>query len=500
MATGLDILVTAVDRASAVLKDIGTAGKKAGDEVEDGADDASSALDRLKEKAGGIGTILAGIGGTAIGASLLQSFDDSAVSAGKLQAQLGLTKDEAKEFGDIARDVYGNNFAEDLGSATQAVAGIHQALGLTGSELQDTTEDIFRISDAFGHLGAEPEIITENVRAMRAAFPDKSEAEILDLITHGFQSGAGASGDLQDTLQEYPRAFSTIGLSGQDMMNFLESGLEAGARNSDVLGDAVKEMGIIIKEEGSAGQVALSEMFGDKQAAELIKNFGEGGEAGREAFFKILEGLNEIDDPLERNKRAVELFGTKGEDLAGVLDDMLPAFLATKDASIDLEGATKSLDSQYAGIGNRIDGFKRKMETGVVGTLGDVAGPAVSAGIALSGVGTAMAGLSGVGGTIAGVIGKIPAAIGGMIPKIVAWTVATWASVSAHLAAAVAWAAAYLPIIAIIAAVIAVAAALYLAWRTNFLGIQDITASVWGAIKAAISAVIDWLRRRSKRC
>jgi hypothetical protein len=42
-------------------------------------------------------------------------------------------------------------------------------------------------------------------------------------------------------------------------------------------------------------------------------------------------------------------------------------------------------------------------------------------------------------------------------------------------------------------AVVAGVALLATAWKTNFLGIQDITSSVWEWIKTTFQAGIDWI-------
>ena len=388
--------------------------------------DAQQSFDDLGISAGDVVSKVGEIGGALAGAALTGHLEDSTVSLGKLQAQLGLTNEETAALGEVARTVYTNNFGESIGEATRVTGLLHQALGTTGEELAEATEDVFRITDAFGELGAEPDIIAENVRVMKQAFPDKSDAEILDLIAFGFQEGAGRSGDLQDSLQEYPRFFSEIGLSGEDMMNFFNTGMDAGARNSDLLGDAVKEMGIIIQETGSDGQIALQNMFGEDEAESLITNFAAGGEAGREAFFTILEGLNEIEDPLERNRVATELFGTKGEDLAGVLDDMLPAFLATKDGMNEVGDVTGTLDAQYVGMGSTLEGFKRKFESSLIGPLGSVGAPAQEAITAFGGIATGLTGLSALGIDVGGTISSLGSKLLAVVSPTNLVTAAQW--------------------------------------------------------------------------
>lgn len=448
------------------------------------AKDAARAFDDIGKKSDGLTDKLGGLGGALAGAALTGHIEDSTVSLGELRAQLGLTEEETKELGAVARDVYTDNFGASIGEATQVTGLLHQALGTTGDELKNATEDVFRITDAFGHLGADSQIVAEDVRVMKQAFPDKSDAEILDIIAMGFQEGAGRSGDLQDTLQEYPRFFSEIGLSAEDMTNFLVSGMEAGARNSDLLGDAVKEMGIIIQEEGSKGQERIAKIFGDEQAQQLITNFAEGGEAGREAFFTILEGLNEIEDPLERNQAAVDLFGTKGEDLAGVLDGMLPSFIATKDQMNEVGDVTGSLDAQYVGMGSTLEGLKRKFESNLIGPLGGVAAPAQEAVTAFGGVATGLAGLSALGVDVGGVVSDLGGKLAGAVKPTQLMSGAQ-AALNVVMSAN--------PVLLVVLALAALTAGLIIAYKESET-FRNIVNGVWESIQETVMPVLDWFR------
>ena len=51
----------------------------------------------------------------------------------------------------MAQEVFVNNFGESIGDATQAVGLVRQQLGeLSDQELQDATQNAFRLADAFG--------------------------------------------------------------------------------------------------------------------------------------------------------------------------------------------------------------------------------------------------------------------------------------------------------------------------------------------------------------
>jgi phage-related protein len=79
---------------------------------------------------------------------------------------------------------------------------------------------------------------------------------------------------------------------------------------------------------------------------------------------------------------------------------------------------------------------------------------------------------------------------GALVSAFVAWAAATWAQVAAALALNTAM----LPWIALLAAIGIAIAALYLAWSTNFLGIQDITNTVIGFVGPYVSATVDAMK------
>jgi hypothetical protein len=89
------------------------------------------------------------------------------------------------------------------------------------------------------------------------------------------------------------------------------------------------------------------------------------------------------------------------------------------------------------------------------------------------------AALNGIMPVLAGLGAAILYAV---VPGFIAWAVAAGAAAIATLAALA-------PAIAVGAAV----ALLYYAWQNNFLGIQDITASVWATVQPYFTQLVDWL-------
>lgn len=384
------------------LAELGPAAKAAGDDIERGLN-------------------LGAIGGAFASAGAASSIDSAVTASGRLRAQLGLTAEEAREFDAVAKEVYADNFGETMGEAAQATGLVHQALGLVGDDLRDATEDVFKVADAFEHLGADPMIIIEDLRAMKDLWPGADEAALLDMVTESFQRGTGGAGDLQDTLQEYPQYFSNIGLTATDMFRILDLGMENNARNTDVVADSFKEMALLVREEGSTAQVAIREMFPPQEAERLIADFAAGGAAGRDAFYSIIEAVNAAGTEQERTNGILAVFGDIGGDNANVIEDLIPQLVAMKDETREVGDATATLDHQYRGFRNSLEGITRWMETNALGSLGDVglgfADVASNAGIAvlgLKGMRDMLPGLTGRLGLAATAAGGLAAALPGV--------------------------------------------------------------------------------------
>lgn len=381
--------VKAVENLKEEIGELGPAAKAAGDEIERGLN-------------------LGALGGSLASAGLADRFNDATTSAGAMRAQLGLTGDEAREFDAISKQVYRNNFGDTMGHASQVTGVVHQSLGLVGDELSNATQLIFSVSDAFEHVGADTQMMTDNLRVMKASWPGLDETRGLDLIANSFQSGTGNAGDLLDTIQEYSPIFADMGFSADDMFLILNEGMRNGARNTDFLADAFKELGIRIQTEGDTGQQALAKMFPPDEAERLITDFSRGGEAARDAFEVIAGALVDVKDPQDQYNLAVELFGTKAEDLSTSLIPTLQGSLDGLASSTDgARGAAELTGEQYTGFRNTLEGLMRSIETSALGTIGEVGvgfgDVAANAGIAIlgfQGIKDVLPGLNdGLGGT-----------------------------------------------------------------------------------------------------
>jgi len=359
--------------------------------------DTGTEVDRVRS---GLAALATG----AVGAKLSGDIDDVTSSAGHLRAMLGLTKEEAKEFEKVSRDVYSEGLGEDLREVTSAVAQVNQALGLTGDELKSQTENVLLLNKTFEELGADTQTDLNAVKVMTEAWGISSQ-EAFDIITTGFQNGAGRSGDLLDTLTEYPTHFKALGLTAKDSLSWLSIGMENGAFNTDKLADSIKEFGIRVKTDGDTAQVAIQNMFPPEESQRLLDAFAAGGDAGRDAFYKVFEALSQIEDPAQRYNTAIQLMGTQAEDLtADTLLPMMDAFVKQKDAQMETEGATKTLGEELSGLNATLEQLSRTIEMSTIGSLG-VFAPVLQLIIqGVSGVGMALLALQGLGISTGGIL------------------------------------------------------------------------------------------------
>ncbi|WP_405759427.1 phage tail tape measure protein [Streptomyces sp. NBC_01420] len=257
---------------------------------------------------------------------------------GQLRAALGLTTTEANEVGRVVGQLYARGVVESVEDGTAAVqaalrAGLAAPDDLPGLEAISTSvadlgrlmeEDVGKVARAVGQM-------------VRTGLVDNA-AEGVDLLTKSVQQGGNVAEDLLDTFTEYPTQFRQLGLSAEEAFGLIQQGLAAGARDSDVIADALKEFSI----EAAQGGKRVTDAFkaAHLDADRLTAAFAKGGPAARDALGEVFDKVQSIEDPLKRNQVAVGIFGTKAEDLAGAL------------AALDLNTATKEMDG-FGGAAKR---------------------------------------------------------------------------------------------------------------------------------------------------
>jgi hypothetical protein len=261
--------------------------------------------------------------------------------------------------GGMAFDALSSN----IGAAAEASEVLQKQFDdLSGANLQAVAEDALYLQNAFG-MDMQNSVNAAD-RVMQQ-FGGTAE-EAFEALRTGAQMNLDRFGDLSDTLNEYSQDFADVGLTAQETMAIINSGLEAGARNTDVIGDAFNEFGIRLKDP--AIYDSIKEL--DSGLGELIDAFQYGEIDQATAFSRIRDELLAMEDPIKRNALGVELFGTKWEDMG---DQAALAMLETSQALDNGTLSVEQMTASNATLGQSIAMIQSSIQAAFVPALTELA-------------------------------------------------------------------------------------------------------------------------------
>ena len=307
------------------------------DAAEDGGKKASgnlaSSFDDLK---GAGGKLLGGAVGAAIVGGLQLGMERIQARA-QITQQFGLIKEDAERLGQQAADIYAGGWGEGTADVMTSLAQVNQRLVETGivgvEETARIGESATVLAEVFG-MDVSEVIEATSKLMLNGLAPDAQTA--MDLLGTAMQQGGNAAGDLFESVDEYAQHFADFGLGAEDMMALFIHGMQNGQRDTDKLADAVKEMRIRTVDSVDGISDAYADLGLDADAYRL--KIIAGGPSAKKAFGEIIDAIRSVEDPIERNRIAVELMGTPIEDLG-----------------------VKALDS-FAAMGEGVDGFTGKID------------------------------------------------------------------------------------------------------------------------------------------
>lgn len=152
-----------------------------------------------------------------------------------------MSKQEAEELTNVARDIYYKGFGESLDQSTDALILVKRNLGdLNNQDLQNITEQAMVLENT---MGADMDETLRGVNGLMVNF-GLSAQDAMDLMVSGTQNGLDKTHELGDNMAEYSQLWSQMGYSADETFGMLQNGLDAGAYNLDKVNDLVKEMGI----------------------------------------------------------------------------------------------------------------------------------------------------------------------------------------------------------------------------------------------------------------
>lgn len=225
----------------------------------------------------------------------------------KFQAQTGASSNEMNKFKNIARDVWSNNFGEDISDVADMMARVKQQMqGISDVDLKNVTEDLLTLRDAYGMDENET---LRGAKQLMEQFGISSE-KAFDLIAKGAQNGLDYSGELGDNIAEYAGIFKQAGYSAEEYLQTITNGVKSGSYNLDKAHDAVNE----ITTRMSDGTIEKSlDSFNDK-TKEVFQAYKEGGATQKDVQDAIIQDIKETTNQQEALNKASIAFGTMGED------------------------------------------------------------------------------------------------------------------------------------------------------------------------------------------
>lgn len=368
----------AADEASETLRDRLTAG----------AQSAAQGIDRGLSVAGAAG-------GAALAAGVMEGLQQAGLQ-GKLKAQLGLSAKESERIGKVAGDLFANAYGESMEEVNDAIKSVIQNMdgmrGASSAVLKDTAKDALNLANV---MGEDVGKVTAAVAQMLKTGLAKNAKEAFDVLTVGTQKGINKAEDLLDTFIEYGTQFRKLGIDAKMATGILSQGLKAGARDADIVADALKEFSIraVDMSDSSIAAYKALGLNGEEMSAKIAK----GGASASAGLQLVLDRLRAIDDPVKREAAAVGLFGTQAEDLGQALFAIDPSKAVQSLGQVG--GAADRMDKALGESANvTLEKFKRQLQQGIVNAMATSVIPAINSFIqALEGIGIS-------GGAIAKVV------------------------------------------------------------------------------------------------
>lgn len=299
----------------------------------------------------GVTAVAGAIGGMALaiktGVNQAMELDDAMA---KFQAQTGASSSEMNKFKNIARDVWSNNFGENVSDVADMMARVKQQMqGISDVDLKNVTEDLLTLRDTFGM--DENETLRGAQQLMKQFGITSQEA--FNLMATGAQNGLNKSDELGDNIAEYSGKFKQAGYSADEYFQLMQNGLDGGAYNLDKVNDAINEVTTRLVD----GNIEKALDSFDTKTQDVFKAWQEGRKTQKDVVNAIVEDISKTTNQQEKLNKAATAFGTMGEDFnAGFIQSLT----TVGDKYKDVEGTMdKVKDIANGGLKNALSGLGR---------------------------------------------------------------------------------------------------------------------------------------------
>ncbi|MBV6758351.1 phage tail tape measure protein [Rhodococcus opacus] len=325
--------------------------------------------DRLGDLASSTGPIagsLLGVAalGVAAGAALAAAIEDG-LSAERdrdlFQAQTGVTEAQARKFGLAAGEAYSDVFGESVEANLSTLKlALQNNIIDPGATQRDAEAVVAQLDTITTALDGDMTTSVNAVSALMSTGLATSATEAADMIANAVGGSANKGDDLLEVIWEYSAGWKNAGLNAETALALIEQSTDSGAWNADVAGDAMREWGRRISEEGDDVKEALGGM--GFEAEGMFERLSSGGEDSAAAFDELLDKVRSIEDPLERNNAIAALLGDTAGDFYDVFASWDPSE-ALKNFG-EFEGAAGRLANTIGGnASTSVEGAMRSIET-----------------------------------------------------------------------------------------------------------------------------------------
>lgn len=374
----------AVDENAKAMKQAADATEEYGQSLEEVKEEAAKGAGGL----GGLGDVLGKLknpmavtaaGAAALGAAFtkaakegVQFAIDLQSASAKLQGATGASVKEMKQYEEVLKDIYTNNYGDSLESVAEAMQKVKQYTGeLDSSELKDMTENAMALEDVFD-MDLSETIRGVNVLTKKMGLSSK---EAFDLMAKGAQNGLNKTDELGDNIAEYGPLWQQAGFSAEEMFTILQNGLDSGAYSLDKVNDFVKEFAISL----SDGRIEENLSSFSTETQNLFQAMKEGKATSKDVFYSVIEDLKSCTNEQEALTLASTVWSSLGEDNAM---DVIRSLTEVNDAYKNVNGTMESIkEISYDSVESKLESLGRKVKTEILEPIADDALPLIDKGI-----------------------------------------------------------------------------------------------------------------------
>ncbi|WP_223068480.1 phage tail tape measure protein [Paenibacillus caui] len=291
-------------------------------------------------------------------------------SMSRIQMATGATNQQMKATKEIAKNLYAQNFGKDWEEVGSAISKTVELTGQQGTALEQTTKNAFLLKEAMGYDVASS---VKSANSLMKNFGVTSD-QAFGLIAQGKTARLDIKGDMLGSIDKYAKDFKALGFSANQMFNMFAAGAQNGEFSLDDVGSTIQEF----KKRATSGSEASMKAFNSLglNAKQMKSAIAAGGPSAKAAFGQITSSIAKITNPVKQNSIAMDLFGSKFDDVQG----KVVSAMGTVQGKFDM--TRKTMDglnqTRMNQPGQAMEIFKRQIAVDILLPVGEQLMPALN--------------------------------------------------------------------------------------------------------------------------